>query len=399
MRKKVRKWIFAALRLAVCAGALAWVLSNVVYHDYVTLDDGRRLRVVDVASDEIAALAEDGSRIAIPCGEGGCERDARLTRGLKTTWQGADKSLLVICCLVFAPVSLIQSWRFQLMLRAQEIPISFWESCKLCYAGNFLNFVTALGSTGGDVFKMYYASLHTERKTEAVVTVFLDRVVGLFGLVFLVACALVMRMGDSKLGVLAFGVAVIAAGGLLAGAVLFSDRVRSLIRPQHVLARLPFAAHFQRAESATRRLGQHKGLVMLALGLTVLLQGIAMTAFIFAALALGMRGDAAAICDYYAYFPAGLVVAAIPISFMGLGTMEAFFKHALMGTHGSLSALLCLAMIVRLVTLLWALPGVIVTLTGAYRPSIGEEQVQFAQTDSPIQESRSLRHPPGMQSK
>jgi hypothetical protein len=35
-------------------------------------------------------------------------------------------------------------------------------------------------------------------------------------------------------------------------------------------------------------------------------------------------------------------------------------------------------MAVRLVTLFWSLPGVIVTMTGAYRPRITEEEVQFA---------------------
>ncbi len=354
------------------------MLSNVVYYDHVTLEDGSHHRIVDMQSDSVSIAEADGTRRAIACAGGVCETDSKITLGLKTTWQRADRSKLLICFVIFAPITLLQAWRFQLMLRAQDIRVTYWESCKLSYAGNFLNFVTALGSTGGDVFKMYYTSLHTDRKTEAVVTVLLDRVVGLFGLVLLVACVLAVRTGDGKLTVLMYGVGVFLAGGFVAGAVLFSERLRSLIRPHHVLAKLPFAAQLQRAEAATRRLAHHKGLVLLSLAVTVVLQGIGMTAFIFAALALGMRSDPGAIWAYYAYMPAGMIVAAIPISFMGLGTMEAFLKHAMLGTYGTLSAILCLAMIVRLVTLAWALPGVIVTLTGACRPRVTEEAVQFA---------------------
>ena len=76
---------------------------------------------------------------------------------------------------LFAPVPLIQSLRFQLMLRAQEIELTYWESVKISLGGNFLNFVFLIGSTAGDVFKAYCTTLHTERKTEAVTTILFDR--------------------------------------------------------------------------------------------------------------------------------------------------------------------------------------------------------------------------------
>ncbi len=350
----------------MCTVALVWVLHNVTYYDYVTLTDGVTLRAVDIRDDAITVVTKDGSQQIIACADGSCRRDDGLAiqYGLKTTWDGANKSLLLLCLTIFAPVTLVQSLRFQLLLRAQDIRLSYWESAKLCYAGNFLNFVTALGSTGGDAFKMYYVSLHTERKTEAVTTVVLDRIVGLSGLLLLVACVLLVRAGDSKLAMLGYGVGGLAAGGLLCGIVLFSQRVRRLILPKGALSKLPFADQLRRAESATRRLASHKVLLWSGLGCTLVLQVIAMTSFVFAALALGMRGDAAALWDYYAYLAGGMVVAAVPISFQGLGTMEAFYKHAFLDTHGTLSAILCLAMVVRAVGLFWALPGVIVTMTG-----------------------------------
>ncbi len=380
MSAATRKWIFAVVRLGVCTIALAWVLHNVTYYDYVTLADGSRLRALDIGEASITTDHPDPQLRVINCADNDCAQDPSIDIewGMHTTWSTADSTLLIIGLLIFFPATPMQAWRFQFMLRAQDIRISFWESLKLCYAGNFLNFITALGNTGGDVFKMYYVSLHTDRKTEAVTTVILDRIVGLFGLLLIVACVILVRLGDSKLAMLGYGIGVIMAGGALGAVVLFSKRVRSLVRPERLLGRLPFAEQLRRIDSATRRLAQHKKLVFASLGCTMGVQIFATTSFVLTAVALGMKSHPAAIWDYYAYLPGGMVVSAIPISFQGLGTMEAFFKHSFLGTHGTLSAILCLAMMIRAIGLFWALPGVIVTMTGAYRPRISEDEVQFA---------------------
>jgi uncharacterized membrane protein YbhN (UPF0104 family) len=387
MSEKAKKWMFASVRLIVCSVALAWVLHNVTYYDYVTLKDGTRIRaahvVVGPENVQIAEVA--GPRREIPAEQIARtkEGDLKIKFGLRTTVLQADQSTLLWCFVIFAPVTLIQSQRFQWMLRAQEIRISYWESLKLCYAGNFLNFITALGSTGGDVFKMYYVTLHTKRRMEAVTTVFLDRVVGLYGLILLVGVLAVARIGDAKMAALGYGFAVMLAGSLIAYALLFSQRVRSVINVGVLLGKLPFGTYWQRAEAATRRLAHHKSLVFGALGATVLLQLIALTAMVLAAKALHMRWDPAAVWDYYTYLGTGVVIAAIPISPQGLGTMEAFYKYAFLGTHGSLAALLCLAMAVRAINLFWALPGVIVTMTGAYRPRISSKDIQLTETSHP----------------
>ena len=387
MSETARRWTYAVVRLLVCSVALGWVLYNVTYYDYVTLLDGTRIRATDivVGPDSLEVVEHEGPRREIPV-----QRIARteagdldVTFGLRTTVRQADQGTLLICFAIFAPVTLIQSLRFQWMLRAQEIHVGYWECMKLSYAGNFLNFITALGSTGGDVFKMYYVSLHTDRKTEAVTTVFLDRVVGLYGLILLVGVLGVVRIGDAKMAALGYGFAVMLVGSLIAYALLFSERVRSVIKPRALLGKLPFGAHWQRAEAATRRLVRHKSLVFGALAATVALQFIALTAMVFSAKALHMRWDASAVWDYYTYLGGGVVIAAIPVSPQGLGTMEAFYKYAFLDTHGSLAALLCLAMAVRALNLFWALPGVIVTMTGAYRPRIRRQDVQFTDTSQP----------------
>ena len=377
MNETHKKWIWVGARFLICAVALAWVLNNITYHDYVTLSDGDRLRIVDETDTTITVVRLDGEHRTVQRGQIALGEDgaAAIERGLRTTWQRANKSVLLWSLLVFAPATFFQSLRFRWLLHAQDVKVTCWESIKLCYAGNFLNFVTVLGSTGGDVFKMYYVSLHTDRKIEAATTVVLDRIVGLFGLVMLASIVIIARMGDSKLSSLGLGVGVVLMGGALAAFVLFSDRLHQFIGAPALLAKLPFAEPIRRMVAATRRLAAHKRLVGAALVSTLVLQLVALTSYMMAASALGMDTKGGKVWDYYAYFAGGSVVSAIPISFQGLGTTEAYYKHVFLGTHGTLAAILCLAMAVRAINLLWSLPGLVVTLTGSYKPRISEKDV------------------------
>ncbi|MHC4234485.1 MAG: lysylphosphatidylglycerol synthase transmembrane domain-containing protein [Planctomycetota bacterium] len=390
MAASSRKLIFTALRVAVCVVALSWVLYGVSLRDYVELTDGQRLRLVG-ETDASVTVVRDGveavyPRTEIAVGEDGAEK---VTYGLYTAVRQSSTKMLLLCLAFFAPVPFLQSLRFVWLLRAQEIHITFWESVKLSFAGNFLNFV-ALGTTGGDVVKAYYISLHTKRKTEAVTTVFLDRVLGLTGLLIMVTVVILFCTRNPEL--LVIGSFVFAALlGVVAGSVLLGwPRLRSWLRLLGPVARLIALAgespaadpalprlrsiaiwvlnQAQRADRATRRLLRHKRLVLGGLLATVVLQLIAISMFVLICRAVGMDFSPGRLWDYYAVTATANIIAAVPISPQGLGPVEATYKHFLLGSHANLSQLLCMAMGVRILQLLWALPGLLVTMTGTYKP-------------------------------
>ncbi len=378
-----RGHLWTLLRVLVCVVALFWVLQNVQYYDHVVLTTGETLRLVSAGSTEDAALTavdDTGQTLTILAKD--VARDEagalRIDYGLRTTIRGANITWVVLALLVFMPVTLFQSLRFLILLRAQGIDIRYWESVKLCYAGNFLNFVTALGTTGGDVFKMYYVSLHTDRKTEAVMTVLLDRVFGLIGLVLLVTVVCTVRVGDEKLAFLrsvSWAIFLVIA---VAVTLVGSSRMRRWAKVDSAIRRLPHADHFVRIVDGVQRLAGHKVAVFGAMASTAILQCLATVSFACVAVAVGLRSDVAAVWDYFAYIPSAMAIAAVPISFQGLGTQEAFYKHVLLDSHGPLSQILCMAMAVRLVGLVWSLPGIWVTLTGTYKPRAIEKEIQFA---------------------
>ncbi|MDX6765760.1 MAG: lysylphosphatidylglycerol synthase transmembrane domain-containing protein [Candidatus Methylacidiphilales bacterium] len=74
------------------------------------------------------------------------------------------------------------SVRWNLLLRIQKIRMSFFESWRLGMVGTFFNNFLP-GSTGGDVIRIFYALKHApDRKPQAVLSVVMDRILGLIAI-------------------------------------------------------------------------------------------------------------------------------------------------------------------------------------------------------------------------
>ncbi len=96
--------------------------------------------------------------------------------------------------LLFLGAYLLGIERWRILLRTHDIRLC-WSRCfTLFFIGHFFN-AFMLGATGGDLIKAYYAARETHhRKTEAVTTVFLDRLLGLVALVILILVILTFRI-------------------------------------------------------------------------------------------------------------------------------------------------------------------------------------------------------------
>lgn len=80
----------------------------------------------------------------------------------------------------------LSSYRWCSLLALQEVHLRQWDAFRLTMIGVFFNLV-GLGGVGGDVLKMVYVRQHAgARAPEAVLSILVDRILGLLGL-FLVA--------------------------------------------------------------------------------------------------------------------------------------------------------------------------------------------------------------------
>ncbi len=384
MNSKLKKTISVTVRTLICVGALYLVLHNVSLHDVATLADKDKTPVRiknwdevkdDDKLDDPATIGEVVVKIDQPpheitLGDLHKKKDGSpdFQIGLLTVLRNSDQMMLLLALLLFAPVALIQSFRFTLMVRAQEIDLSYWEGIKLSYAGNFLNFV-AIGSTGGDIFKAYYVSCHTERKTEAVTTVFLDRAVGLISLIIIAAIAMCVKFDDPHIREWWPVIGGLSAALIVGIIVVFSRRVRVRIGIDRLIDKLPFSDQLKRIDAATVRMRHHKKLLLTALCMTLLLQGVAITSMTVAGIGLGMNYSTDLLAGYYVYIALALLIAAIPITPQGAGTMDGALQIFFLGAYGQYSQILFLGVAMRLLQFVWSLPGFIVPITGAHRPS------------------------------
>jgi uncharacterized protein (TIRG00374 family) len=393
MKSAARRWILPLLRYGLCAVAIWYLYTVIPWYDYVHLADAgeTRVRLVEQRADG-CVVVQDGQQRFIPdsgilhiVDENG-QRIRKIEYGISGVIPNVKPRLALLAILLFLPVSLLSAMRLVWMLAIQEVRLSYWIAVKLTYAGNFFNFALP-GTTGGDLIKAYYITRFTQHKTEAVTTVFLDRVVGLLGLVALAGVMILVSIvtdpgNERRFGQLGLVLGVVCLG-LAAGALLvFSKRLRHAIGLPALAARLPAGEHLLRIGRAVVKMRHHKGLVAAALFNTIVLQFIVMVSAYTMALAIGMKNDFE---KYLIYVPIGFLIAAIPIAPpQGFGVMEAayiqFFAHTGMST---ISQAFTFALAVRVIQLVWALPGVLVPLLGAHIPT----QRELAELEAPDDEA------------
>jgi uncharacterized protein (TIRG00374 family) len=79
--------------------------------------------------------------------------------------------------------------RWQTVLKVHGLDMPLQRTTQISLIAHFFNSFL-LGSVGGDVLKAYYVARETHhKKTEAVVTVLVDRIIGMFSLL-LFACVM-----------------------------------------------------------------------------------------------------------------------------------------------------------------------------------------------------------------
>ena len=95
----------------------------------------------------------------------------------------ADRAWLLAGFAAYGMVEIFAGVRLQLLLRVQGIALSWARVFMLLLIGVFFNFVIP-GGTGGDVVKIFYLLKETPgKRTQALLAVLVDRLVGLFALI------------------------------------------------------------------------------------------------------------------------------------------------------------------------------------------------------------------------
>ena len=223
------------------------------------------------------------------------------------------------------------------------------------------------GSVGGDLIRAWYVTKHTERKFEAVLSIFVDRFVGLVSSLLMAGfCWFVLlrdvKMPESPEGqgskILIWVLVIIAAILILITAIPAGRRMLARIWEHFVRLAKKFW-------TAVIVYGSHPMTILAAFGLTFLLQGIVITGFWLIGRRIGIEASAK---YYFVFFPLTWGFGAIPVSIGGAGVVEGgltgLFTFA--GVEAELA--LAIALIQRAVWIVAALPGAWIHWTGRHLP-------------------------------
>jgi len=227
---------------------------------------------------------------------------------------------LLLAGLIWLACVLSTFVRWFILVRAQDIPFTLPSALRLGLVGSYYSTFLP-GSVGGDIIKAACIALEQSRRTVAVATVLVDRVVGLCGLFWLVAALGGLFWASGRLGAMANEAAggtlesiVLGAVSLTAGSVLFwiGLGLFSVHRAATVAAQLerfPKIGHalaeLWRAGWLYRRRGRA---IALTLGMSMVGHAGFVMTFYCAALSLYSATEIPSLATHYLIVPVGMMV-------------------------------------------------------------------------------------------
>ncbi|MCY2995061.1 MAG: lysylphosphatidylglycerol synthase transmembrane domain-containing protein [Planctomycetota bacterium] len=284
--------------------------------------------------------------------------------------------------------------RWWVLVRALGLSFRLTEAVRLSFLGYLLSFI-APGSVGGDLFKaVFIARQQPGRRTEAVATVLLDRVIGIYVL-FVVASGTILLSGISRSrtgmavkAVCDFTLLVTAISTVAALLMLFVPfqnwrlfvRLCRLPKVGPVLGRLASALHVYRRNLRA---------VVLALALSLVVHAVFPVSLYLVAQSFYTHPPT--ITEHFVIVPLSLSVGAIPTP-GGLGTFELAMDqlYKLLAPETNAEGII-VALTYRLMTLVIAAIGVIYYVTSRREvQSLLEEAEAEQRREPPIGNAEGL---------
>lgn len=301
------------------------------------------------------------------------------------------RPLFLLLAVILLPISfVITSFRWHMLLETQEIHISWGRAFVLNMVGSFYNSFMP-GSTGGDVAKAYYAAKHTTHRTRAVMTVIIDRILGLLALIIVggVAAAVQWQIPTCR------QVAIISGGLILATVVglfvFYHPNLRRRSGLEWLLLRLPMQRQVHKAVEAMELFGKRPMVALWAIVMTFPVHMNTIVSATFAGMAFGLP---LGWLYYWAVVPVITLVGAIPISPQGVGVMEPLAVELTRRQGVTVSQAFALVMAIRFAQIFWNLSGSLFVLRGGYHaPTQQEAETLETDEDEPATEPPAVPSP------
>lgn len=262
------------------------------------------------------------------------------------------------CCMTAVCVTFA---RWYLLVRTLDLPFTAKEAFRLGFLGYLLNFVS-LGSVGGDLFKAFFiARDNPGRRTEAVSTVIVDRLFGLYMLLVMTSIALIVGGAIDKSPEVAtiagttFAATIIGAIGIAFVLTPWATAPRII----ELIRKVPIAGGPLSQFATAMRVYRTRPLTLIIGALLSLSVHSLFAIGIFSA-AQGIYPETPTLTEHMVIVPLSMVAGALPATPAGLGTFEAAMDqlYAIVpAVKASSSAGVIVALVYRLITIVIAAIG------------------------------------------
>ncbi len=334
------------IQLAICGALLVWIFQAIFWKEG---QEAWAREHRTPAWDELTRM----QRLEVSWTHGPHEVWKSLSKvhggafALSLGWMGATIFLGIV--------------RWRQVLRVHGLELSFARASEISLVAHFFNSFL-LGAAGGDLMKAYYAARETHHlKAEAVGTVFVDRIIGLFALllftVVMMAANLPLLRADPLFAQLAW-VIVLMFGGC--AAVLFlalrGGLSKGLPQARAWLRRLPKGDFLERLRESLKPFGQDPVFLVKSLSVSLILCSVCVLHVQTLAWGLGLE---ITLRHLFVIVPMITCMVVFPLTPSGLGVRENLFVLMLavpmIGVEHT--AALSLSLLCTAGSLCWSLVG------------------------------------------
>lgn len=240
-------------------------------------------------------------------------------REVSSLWKDLNVFYLILAAFFFLASQIISTKRLGFFFHVQSFDLQFWSNLKLYFVGMFYNFFIP-GGIGGDAYKIYLLNKKFNWSSKKLTsTLFNDRLIGLFAIVFLMlAFALFLLPQFKILIILAF--------------LLFPFIIKLILKKIFPVYHSIFWKTF---------------------GISLLVQGFQISCFLLLLKSLHVEND---FFSYSLLFLASSVLSLI--SFAGIGVREMLFLQASHFFHFSPEFSISASLLFTIITAFFSLLGI-----------------------------------------
>ncbi len=251
--------------------------------------------------------------------------------GILTYFANVDFGRFGLGAAAFLVFVVVINSRWWWLMRVNGLGVGFLEAQRFAWIGIFCSNVLP-GATGGDVVKAVYIIRRCSGdRVRAVVSVVVDRILGLLSLLFV--CSIFSVGSLERFPYFTWAVWACALSVLVIAVLLLSPKLRSVLRFEKLVGRLPdrIGTIVTELDDAVLQYRDH----LKGIGLWILVSPLTYSLFCGSVFLMDRAlGVGLELSDYWVIVPVAAVAQAIPIAPAGWGIGEAAYG-ALVGKFGA----------------------------------------------------------------